>query len=192
MGITPPVRRILLIITGSIAAYKSLDLIRALRKKKIAVQAILTQGGRQFVTPLSVASLSGNPVYEDIFSLKDETEMGHIQLSREADILVVAPASADILAKMAHGLADDLASTVLLATNKPVAVVPAMNEKMWQHPAVQRNVRTLQSDGITIIGPGKGALACGEYGEGRMADIEDVLAEILALLHKKPNDLDRN
>lgn len=167
-------KRILLIVTASIAAYKSLDLIRLLKKAGFDVQCILTKGGAQFVTPLSLASLSGNPVYSDVFSLKDESEMGHIRLSREADLVVVAPATADIIAKLANGLADDLASTVLLATDKQVMVAPAMNVKMWEHSAVQRNIKQIKEDGVTIIGPGKGDLACGEEGEGRMVEPEEI------------------
>lgn len=174
------IRSILLIISGSIAAYKVLTLIRDLRERDIQVRTILTRGGEQFVTPLSVASLSESPVYTDLFSLKDETEMGHIRLSRESDLVLVAPASADILAKMAAGLCDDLATTALLATDKPVYVAPAMNLRMWQHPATQRNIETLKKDGITFIGPGSGALACGETGEGRMLDPEIILETLLA------------
>lgn len=167
-------KQILLIISGSIAAYKSLDLIRLLRKSGHNVVCVLTKGGQQFITPLSVSSISGNMVYCDVFSLKDEAEMGHIRLSRESDLVIVAPASADIIGKMANGLADDLASTILLATDKPVYVAPAMNVKMWEHPAVRRNVEQIKQDGVTLIGPASGDLACGEEGEGRMAEPEEI------------------
>jgi len=173
---------ILLIISGSIAAFKALDLIRRLTERGIDVRCILTKGGEHFVTPLSVASLTGNPTYGDLFSLKDETEMGHIRLSREADLIVVAPASADLLAKMAHGFADDLASATLLAGNKKILVAPAMNTQMWQHPATQRNIQQISKDGAIIIEPGAGMLACGETGAGRMAEPEVILNAILAQL----------
>ncbi len=173
-------KSILLIISGSIAAYKSLDLIRRLTERGIEVRCILTRGGEQFVTPLSIASLTGTPVYQELFSLKDETEMGHIRLSREADLIVVAPASADLIAKMAQGYADDLASTTLLASNKTILVAPAMNTRMWQHPAVVRNVKQIAADGCRIIEPGAGMLACGEIGAGRMAEPEVILEAILA------------
>ena len=171
-------KRILLIVSGGIAAYKSLELIRRLRDRGAAVRCVLTRGGSQFVTPLSMAALSGEPVYEDLFSLTDEAEMGHIRLSREADLVVVAPASADLMAKMAAGLADDLASTVLLATDKPVLIAPAMNAMMWDHAATRRNVATLATDGIARIGPEPGDLACGEVGEGRMAEPAAIVAAI--------------
>ena len=163
-------RSILLIITGSVASYKALELIRLLRAENITVTAILTKGGAQFITPLAVSSLTGTKTYDDLFSLMDEVEMGHIQLSRVADMVLVAPASADILAKMANGIADDLATTALLATNKPVVVAPAMNHKMWSHAATQRNISQLLRDGIHLIAPTEGAMACGEYGVGRMAE----------------------
>ena len=175
-------KRILLVITGGIAAYKSLELIRRLLERGAKVRCILTRAGAQFVTPLSVASLSGDKVYCDLFSLTDESEMGHIRLSREADLVVVAPASADLMAKMAAGLADDLASTALLATDKPVLIAPAMNVEMWRRPATQRNLKRLQEDGIGRVGPGAGDLACGEEGEGRMAEPEEILAAIEARL----------
>lgn len=171
-------KSILLIITGSIAAYKSLELIRLLKKQGHAVRAVLTRGGAEFVTPLSVAALCEEPVYTELFSLKDESEMGHIRLSREADLIVVAPASADILAKMAHGLADDLASTVLLATTAPVLVAPAMNVQMWNHAATKRNIATLKADGIHMVEPEAGALACGEVGDGRMAEAPTIFQAI--------------
>jgi len=172
-------KSILLIISGSIAAYKSLDLIRRLRERDIDVRCILTKGGAQFITPLSVASLSGNPVYGELFSLKDEVEMGHIRLSREADLIVVAPASADLIAKMANGYADDLASATLLASDKPVLVAPAMNTQMWQHPATKRNIAQLKADGHKLIEPGAGTLACGEVGAGRMAEVEVIVETII-------------
>ncbi len=163
-------RRVLLIIAGGIAAYKSLDLIRRLRAEGAAVRCILTAGGAQFITAMAVAALSEDKVYGDLFSLTDEAEMGHIQLSREADLLLVAPATADLLAKMTAGLADDLASTALLATDKPVMVAPAMNVRMWDHAATQQNMATLAARGVIVIGPDSGAMACGEFGEGRMAE----------------------
>lgn len=171
-------RRILLVVSGGIAAYKSLELIRRLKDRGYRVRCILTDGGARFVTPLSVAALSGEKVYTDLFSLADETEMGHIRLSREADLVVVAPASADVLAKMAAGLATDLATTALLATDKPVMVAPAMNVEMWTHPATRRNVATLRSDGIRVIGPAEGDLACGETGPGRMVEAEALLRAV--------------
>lgn len=170
--------RILLIISGSIAAYKSLDLIRRLREKGFEVRCILTKGGEAFITPLSVASLSGNAVYGDLFSLKDETEMGHIRLTRETDLIVVAPASADLIAKMATGKADDLASAALLAAKKTILAAPAMNTQMWQHPATQRNIAQIKKDGVQIIEPGAGMLACGETGAGRMAEVDTILTAI--------------
>ena len=171
-------KRILLIISGGIAAYKSLDLIRRLRESGAAVRCVLTPAGARFVTPLSVAALSGEKVYTDLFSLTDESEMGHIRLSREADLVVVAPASADIIAKMATGLADDLATTALLATDKPVMIAPAMNHLMWRHPATRHNLATLEGRGILRVGPGEGDLACGETGPGRMAESLEILAAI--------------
>ena len=154
-------KRILLVVAGGIAAYKSLELIRRLRERGAAVRCILTKGGAEFVTALSLAALSEDKVYTELFSLTDESEMGHIRLSRESDLIVVAPASADLLAKMAHGLADDLASTTLLATDKPVLVAPAMNVMMWANPATQVNIATLRARGIHVVGPGSGDLACG-------------------------------
>ena len=171
-------KRILLIIAGGIAAYKSLDLIRRLRERGAAVRCVLTRAGAQFVTPLSVASLSEEKVYDDLFSLTDESEMGHIRLSREADLVVVAPATADLLGKMASGLADDLASTALLATDKPVLVAPTMNVMMWAHPAVQANMALLAARGVRRVGPGSGELACGEVGSGRMAEPMQIVAAI--------------
>jgi phosphopantothenoylcysteine decarboxylase/phosphopantothenate--cysteine ligase len=175
-------KRILLIISGGIAAYKSLELIRRLRERGAGVSCILTQGGAQFVTPLSVAAITEEKVYADIFSLTDESEMGHIQLSRAADLLVVAPASADIIAKMAAGLADDLATTALLATDKPVLIAPAMNVRMWHHGATQANLAQLADRGVKQVGPGEGPMACNEFGMGRMAEPADILAAIEALL----------
>ncbi len=175
-------KRILLIIGGGIAAYKSLDLIRRLRTGGASVRCILTHSGAQFVTPLSVASLSGDRVYTELFDLMSEAEMGHIQLSRDADLLVVAPATADLMAKMAHGLADDLATTALLATDKPVLIAPAMNVRMWWHAATRRNLATLAADGVLRIGPNEGDMACGEYGFGRMAEPEEIVAAITAAL----------
>ncbi len=175
-------KHLLLIITGSIAACKALDLIRLLKARNMEVTCILTSGGAQFVTPLAVSIFSGNPCYTALFSLKDEIEMGHIRLSREADLVLVAPATADILAKMVCGLADDLASTVLLATDKPVIVAPAMNVKMWEHKATQRNIAQLKEDGVHVIGPATGSLACGEVGQGRMVEPEAICCYIETLL----------
>ena len=175
-------RRILLIIGGGIAAYKVLELIRRGRERGLAFRAILTSGGAQFVTPLSVASLAEEKVYTDLFSLTDEAEMGHIRLSREAELVVVAPATADLLAKMANGHADDLASTTLLATDKPVLVAPAMNQMMWANAATRRNVATLMADGVRFVGPDSGDMACGETGAGRMAEPLAILDAILAAL----------
>ena len=171
-------KKILLIISGSIAAYKALDLIRLLKKNFFEVQCVLTKGAKEFVTPLSVSSISENKIYDDVFSLKDEAEMGHIRLSREADLIVLAPATADIIGKMANGLADDLASTILLATDKDILVVPAMNIKMFSNNAVQRNVTTLLKDGIIFVGPEDGELACGEKGMGRMSEPDTILKSI--------------
>ncbi|MGE0096629.1 MAG: bifunctional phosphopantothenoylcysteine decarboxylase/phosphopantothenate--cysteine ligase CoaBC [Alphaproteobacteria bacterium] len=171
-------KRVLLIVSGGIAAYKSLDLIRRLRERGAGVRCILTAGGAHFVTPLSLAALSEDTVFTDLFSLTTESEMGHIRLSREADLLVVAPATADILAKMAHGRADDLATTALLATDKPVLIAPAMNVRMWNHAATQDNLRTLESRGVLRVGPVEGEMACGEYGPGRMSEVMEIVAAI--------------
>ncbi len=171
-------KRILLLVAGGIAAYKSLDLIRRLRERGASVRVVLTASGAKFVTPLSLAALSGDKVYGDLFSLTDESEMGHIRLSREADLLVVAPATANILARMAQGLASDLATTVLLATDKPVLAAPSMNTRMWEHPATRANIATLMSRGTLFVGPGAGNLACGEVGDGRLADVMDIVAAI--------------
>ena len=168
----------MLVIGGGIAAYKTLDLIRRLRDMQACVRAILTDGGAQFITPLSVASLTGEKVYTDLFSLTDETEMGHIRLSRDADLVLVAPATANLIAKIASGRADDLASTTLLAANKPVMVCPSMNVEMWLKPSTRRNILQLEADGITVIGPAEGDLACGEFGEGRLAEINDILLAV--------------
>jgi phosphopantothenoylcysteine decarboxylase/phosphopantothenate--cysteine ligase len=175
--------RILLIIGGGIAAYKSIELVRLLRKAGYVVRCVLTRSGEQFVTPLTLAALSENKVYTNLFDLKDEVEMGHIQLSREADLVVVAPATADLLAKMAAGIADDMATTLLLATDKPVLAAPAMNVRMWLHAATQRNVATLRGDGVTVMEPDEGEMACGEYGPGRLpepAAIKDAINRALA------------
>ena len=171
-------RRILLIIAGGIAAYKSLELIRRLRERGAAVRCVMTRAAHQFVTPLAVASLSEDKVYGDLFSLTDESEMGHIRLSREADLVVVAPATADLMARYAAGLADDLAATTLLASDKPVLIAPAMNAQMWAHPATQANLTTLAARGVRRVGPGAGELACGEVGQGRMAEPAEILAAI--------------
>jgi phosphopantothenoylcysteine decarboxylase/phosphopantothenate--cysteine ligase len=173
-------KRILLIIGGGIAAYKSLELIRRLAERDVAVKVILTRAGAQFVTPLSVSSLSRSKVHDDLFSLTDEVEMGHIELSRAADLLVVAPATADLMAKMANGQANDMATTALLATDKPVLIVPAMNVRMWNHPATQRNLARLRGDGVLICGPEEGPMACGEFGPGRMSEVADIVKAIEA------------
>ena len=175
-------KSILLIIGGGIAAYKTLDLIRRAKERSIDSRVIITKAGTEFVTPLTVAALSGHKVNTDMFDLGSETEMGHIQLTRVVDLVVVAPATADLMAKAANGLASDLASTSLLATDKPVLMVPAMNVRMWNHPATQRNVATLKRDGVHFIGPNEGEMACGEYGPGRMAEPAEILAAIETLL----------
>jgi phosphopantothenoylcysteine decarboxylase/phosphopantothenate--cysteine ligase len=175
-------KRILLVIGGGIAAYKSLDLIRRLQDRGAKVRAILTKAGTQFVTPLSVGSLTGNKVFQELFSLTDENEMGHIELSRDADLLVVAPATADLMAKMANGHANDLASTALLATDKKVLIAPAMNVRMWLHPATQRNLATLRADGVAVVGPNEGGMACGEFGPGRMSEVPEIIAAIEQLM----------
>ena len=172
-------KSILLLISGGIAAYKSLELIRLLRKAGAQVRCVLTNGGAQFVTPLSVAALSEEVVYTDLWSLKDETEMGHIRLSREADLIVVAPASANIIAQMAYGLAEDLASTVLLASTTPILLAPAMNHAMWNNAATQENIANLRARGVMTVGPTEGDMACGEFGMGRMAEPEEILGAIL-------------
>ncbi len=179
-------KRILLVIGGGIAAYKALELIRLLRGAGAAVTPVMTKAAGEFVTPLSVSALAGEKVYAHLFDLTDEAEMGHIQLSRVADLIVVAPATADLIARMAQGRADDLASTLLLATDTPVLVAPAMNVRMWTHPATQRNVAQIQADGARLIGPDDGDMACGEYGPGRLAEPPAILAAITAMLAKGP------
>ncbi len=179
-------KRILLILGGGIAAYKALDLIRQLGREGAAVTPVLTRAAEEFVTPLSVSALAGAKVYRDLFDLTDEAEMGHIQLSRSADLIVVAPATADLMAKMAQGHANDLASTLLLATDTPVLIAPAMNVRMWQHPATQRNLATLRGDGVRVVGPDEGEMACGEFGPGRMAEPPAIVAAIRAALAAGP------
>lgn len=175
-------KRILLIVGGGIAAYKSLELVRLLRKAGVAVRPILTTAGAQFVTPLSLSALCEDKVYSELFSLDDESEMGHIQLSRSADLVVVAPATADLMAKAVNGLANDLASTTLLATDKRVLMAPAMNVRMWNHPATRRNLATLAADGVAFVGPDEGAMACGEFGPGRLAEPPEIFAAIMKAL----------
>lgn len=180
-------KRILLIIGGGIAAYKSCELIRLIRKAGGDVTCVLTKGGAQFVTPMTLAALSENPVHTSLFDLKNEVEMGHIQLSRQADLVVVCPATADLMAKMACGIADDLATTLLLATDKPVLAVPAMNVRMWQHGATMANVATLRAHGVNVLDPDEGVMACGEYGPGRLPEPEAVMGAIeVALVGEKP------
>jgi len=178
-------KRVLLIVGGGVAAYKALLLTRLLRKAGVGVRPILTKAGAEFVTPLSLAALAEDKVYQELFSLTDEHEMGHIELSRSADLIVVCPATADLIAKAAHGLAGDLASTTLLATDKPVLMAPAMNVRMWLHPATQRNIAALKADGVSFVGPDEGAMACGEFGPGRLAEPEEIFAAIMALLEGK-------
>ena len=175
-------KRVLLIVGGGIAAYKALELTRLLRKAGVGVRPILTKAGAEFVTALSLSALSEDKVHGALFSLTDEAEMGHIQLSRSADLVVVVPATADLIAKAAHGLAGDLASTTLLATDKPVLMAPAMNVRMWLHPATQRNIATLKADGVTFVGPDEGAMACGEFGPGRLAEPAVIFEAIVAAL----------
>ncbi len=179
-------KHILLIIGGGIAAYKSLELIRRLQDRGARVTPVLTRAGEEFVTPLSVSALAGAPVHRDLFDLTSEAEMGHIQLSRSADLLVVAPATADLMAKMAQGHANDLASTLLLATDTPVLLAPAMNVRMWDHPATQRNLTQLRADGIACVGPNEGNMACGEFGPGRMAEPDEIVARIEAHFAQGP------
>ncbi|EGF92087.1 phosphopantothenoylcysteine decarboxylase/phosphopantothenate--cysteine ligase [Asticcacaulis biprosthecium C19] len=180
--------RVLLIIGGGIAAYKSLELIRLLRKGGIAVRVVLTKAAEQFVTPLTAGALSNDKVHQDLFDLTTEAEMGHITLSRQADLVVVAPATADLMAKLAHGQANDLASTLLLATDKKVLMAPAMNVRMWHHPATQRNLETLKRDGVEFVGPDEGDMACGEFGLGRMSEPDAIFGAIQSQLgpHKGP------
>jgi len=179
-------KRVLLIVGGGISAYKCLDLIRRLRERGGAVRCVVTRAGSEFVTPLSLAALSGDKVYQDLFSLTDESEMGHIRLSREADLVVVAPATADMIAKMAAGLAGDLATALLLATDKPILIAPAMNVRMWEHAATQANLARLAERGVRRVGPTEGAMACGEWGMGRMAEPEAILAAIADMLGPAP------
>ncbi len=179
-------KRVLLIVGGGIAAYKALDLIRRLRERGAAVTPVLTRAGAEFVTPLSVSALAGTRVFQELFDLTDEAEMGHIELSRSADLIVVAPATADLMAKMAQGHADDLASTLLLATDTGVLVAPAMNVRMWEHAATQRNIATLKGDGVAFVGPNEGDMACGEFGPGRMAEPLEIVAAIEARLAEGP------
>ncbi|WP_282169779.1 bifunctional phosphopantothenoylcysteine decarboxylase/phosphopantothenate--cysteine ligase CoaBC [Ruegeria atlantica] len=179
-------KRILLIIGAGIAAYKSLDLIRRLKERGASVTPVLTGAAEEFVTPLSVSALAGEKVYRDLFDLTDEAEMGHIQLSRSADLIVVAPATADMMGKMAAGLANDLASTLLMATDTPVLCAPAMNVRMWDHPSTQRNFKQLQADGIRFVGPNEGDMACGEYGPGRMSEPLEIVAAVEAQLGNGP------
>jgi phosphopantothenoylcysteine decarboxylase/phosphopantothenate--cysteine ligase len=175
-------KRVLLIVGGGIAAYKALELTRLLRKAGVGVRPILTKAGAEFVTPLSLSALAEDKVYTDLFSLTDEAEMGHIELSRSADLIVVVPATANLMAKAANGIADDLATTTLLATDKRVLMAPAMNVRMWDHPATRRNLAQLKADGVLFVGPDEGAMACGEYGFGRMAEPEAIFAAIMAAL----------
>jgi phosphopantothenoylcysteine decarboxylase/phosphopantothenate--cysteine ligase len=175
-------KRILLVIGGGVAAYKSLELIRLLAKQGVGARVILTRAGAEFVTPLSVSALSGEKVFQDLFDLTDEAEMGHIELSRSADLVVVCPATADLMAKAANGLANDLASTALLATDKPVLMVPAMNVRMWEHAATKRNVHLLRSDGVAVMEPDVGPMACGEFGPGRLPEPQRIADEIMAML----------
>jgi phosphopantothenoylcysteine decarboxylase / phosphopantothenate---cysteine ligase len=179
-------KRILLIVGGGIAAYKALDLIRRLRERGAAVTPVMTQAATEFVTPLSVSALAGEKVHLKLFDLTDEAEMGHIQLSRVADLVVVAPATADLMARMATGRANDLASTLLLATDTPVLIAPAMNVRMWNHPATRRNLVQLQADGVRVVGPNEGDMACGEYGPGRMAEPLEIVAAVEAMLGSGP------
>ncbi|KIT14603.1 bifunctional phosphopantothenoylcysteine decarboxylase/phosphopantothenate--cysteine ligase CoaBC [Jannaschia aquimarina] len=173
-------KRILLIIGGGIAAFRALELIRRLRERGAEVTPVLTAAAEQFVTPLSVSALAASKVYRDLFDLTDEAEMGHIELSRSADLIVVAPATANLMARMAGGMADDLATTLLLATDTPVMIAPAMNVRMWEHAATRRNLATLRGDGISVVGPDEGAMACGEFGAGRLAEVPDIVAAIEA------------
>jgi len=182
LEVRPVEKRVLLIVGGGIAAYKALELARLLRKAGVGVRPILTAAGAQFVTPLSLSAICEDKVYSDLFSLTDEAEMGHIELSRSADLVVVAPATADVMAKAANGLANDLASTTLLATDKPVLIAPAMNVRMWRHPATVRNFEQLKADGVHFVGPDEGAMACGEFGPGRMAEPPAVFDAIMGLL----------
>jgi phosphopantothenoylcysteine decarboxylase/phosphopantothenate--cysteine ligase len=180
-------KSVLLIIGGGIAAYKSLELIRRLKECGVTVRAILTTAGAQFVTPLAVSALAGEKVFQELFNLTDEAEMGHIQLSRSADLVVVAPATADLMAKLANGHASDLASTALIATDKRVLMAPTMNVRMWNHPATQRNLATLKGDGVLFVGPNAGEMACGEYGPGRMAEPDEIITAIGEMFAEVPS-----
>ncbi|MEG8022187.1 bifunctional phosphopantothenoylcysteine decarboxylase/phosphopantothenate--cysteine ligase CoaBC [Sphingomonas aerolata] len=182
-------KRILLIVGGGIAAYKASELVRLLRKRGHAVRCVLTEAGQHFVTPMTLAALSEDKVYTTLWDLKDEAEMGHIQLSRQADLIVVAPATADLIARMAGGLANDLATTLLLATDTPVLAAPAMNVRMWLHPATRRNVAQLRADGITVMAPDEGPMACGEFGPGRLPEPDRIADAIDAALEAKPQRL---
>ncbi|WP_321448171.1 bifunctional phosphopantothenoylcysteine decarboxylase/phosphopantothenate--cysteine ligase CoaBC [uncultured Cohaesibacter sp.] len=182
-------KRVLLVISGGIAAFKALDIIRLLLKEGAGVQVIMTKAATEFVAPLTIATLTGKPVLTDLFDLTRESEIGHIELSRAADLVVVAPATANLIAKMANGIADDLPSTMLLATDKPVLVAPAMNVRMWYHPATQRNLATLQKDGLHFVGPAVGMMACNEEGPGRLSEPEEILLAIKALLDDSPKPL---
>ena len=175
-------KRVLLIVGGGIAAYKSCDLVRLLRKAGHEVTPVLTDGGAHFVTPMALAALAQSPVHDSLWDLKDEVEIGHIQLSRSADFVLVCPATADLLAKMASGIADDLATTLLLATDKPVVAAPAMNVRMWLHPATQRNVARLKEDGVRVLDPEEGEMACGEFGPGRLPEPAAILERCADLL----------
>ena len=175
-------KKVLLIVGGGIAAYKSCEIVRTLRRRGHAVRCVLTEGGSHFVTPMTLAALSEDQVFTTLWDLKDEAEMGHIQLSRQADLVVIAPATADLLARMAGGLANDLATTLLLATDKPVLAAPAMNVRMWQHPATRRNVAQLRADGVTVMEPDEGAMACGEFGPGRLPEPDAIVARIEQML----------
>jgi phosphopantothenoylcysteine decarboxylase/phosphopantothenate--cysteine ligase len=185
-GLQP--KSVLLIVGGGVAAYKALELVRLLKKAGVGVRTVLTRAGAEFVTPLSLASLSQEKVHQDLFSLTDEQEMGHIELSRSADLIVVAPATADLMAKAAHGLANDLASTLLLATDTPVLMAPAMNVRMWEHPATVRNLTQLADDGVSFVGPDEGDMACGEFGYGRLAEPQVIFEAIQAALETGPVD----
>lgn len=182
--------RILLIVGGGIAAYKAAEMIRLLRKEGHSVTPVLTEGGAHFVTPMSLAALAESPVYTSLWDLKDEAEMGHIQLSRAADLVLVAPATADLIARMAAGIANDLATTLLLATDKPVVIAPAMNVRMWQHAATKRNVERLRADGITVLEPDEGPMACGEFGPGRLPEPADILERLQPLFPLGPSQVD--
>jgi phosphopantothenoylcysteine decarboxylase/phosphopantothenate--cysteine ligase len=174
--------KVLLIVGGGIAAYKSLELIRLLKKAGHSVTPVLTKGGEHFVTAMSLGTLAESHVHTSLWELKDEVEIGHVQLSRAADFILVCPATADLLAKMAAGIADDLATTLLLATDKPVVVAPAMNVRMWLHPATVRNVQQLNDDGVRVIEPAEGDMACGEYGPGRLPEPQDIMGQLADLL----------